>query len=211
MAGHSLGELAALVAAGVLSPEEGLRVVVVRGQAMHAAAERAAQPGGMLAVETGLAGGNELASRYGLTLANDNAPRQVVLAGPRRRLMEARADSPARGLRSAMLPINGALHSSAMRPAASDLEQALASVSLRPAQRRVLSGVTARPFDDVRLQLVQAVTSMVRWRETVLHLSELGVTRFVEVGPGDVLTGLIRRTLTAVDASPAAAVELSRG
>lgn len=200
MAGHSLGELGALVAAGVLSERDGLGLVALRGRLMQEAGETAGD-GGMLAVlgtdAAEQAGG--LAETHGLSVANDNSPQQVVLSGPRARLPDAELAARELGLRAMILPVTGAFHSPMMAAAVAPFEQALATVEIRHAETTVMSAVTAAPFDDVRVRLAEALTSPVRWRETLLALHGHGVERFVEVGPGRVLSGLAKRTLKDVE------------
>jgi malonyl CoA-acyl carrier protein transacylase len=199
-AGHSLGELGALVAAGVLTERAGLELVALRGRLMQEAGESAGD-GGMIA----LLGADvvqraaDVATPHGLSIANDNSPQQVVLSGPRAALPGAEATARELGLRAMILPVTGAFHSPMMASAVPDFERALAAVQLRPAASTVISAATAEPFDDVRARLVDALTGPVRWRELLLGLQARGVTRFVEVGPGKVLTGLVKRTLRDVE------------
>ncbi len=200
MAGHSLGELAALVAAGSLRERDGLELVALRGRLMQEAGERAGD-GGMLAL---LGAGSAdhaaaLAEAHGLAVANDNSPQQVVLSGARSALPGAAAEAKEFGLRAMELPVTGAFHSPMMASALPEFEAALAGVEISEPRVPVLSAVTAEPFDDVRLRLAEALTSPVRWRETMLALHRLGAERFVEVGPGRVLTGLAKRTLRDVE------------
>ncbi len=200
MAGHSLGELAALVVAGGLDERDGLELVALRGALMQEAGERAGD-GGMLALlGPGAADhGVELADAHGLSLANDNSPQQVVLSGARSVLPEAAAAAKALGLRAMELPVTGAFHSPMMTSAVAPFAAALAGVTVHPIRTPVISAVTAAPFDDIRRRLAEALTMPVRWRETMLALQELGAERFVEVGPGRVLTGLAKRTLRDVE------------
>jgi malonyl CoA-acyl carrier protein transacylase len=200
MAGHSLGELAALVAAGALAERDGLELVALRGRLMQEAGEQAGD-GGMLALlGPGAADhARELAEGHGLALANDNSPQQVVLSGARRALPGAAAAASELGLRAMELDVTGAFHSPMMASAGLEFQRALAEVTVELPRVPVLSAVTAAPFDDVRRRLLEALTRPVRWRETMLALHELGVERFVEVGPGRVLTGLARRTLRDVE------------
>jgi [acyl-carrier-protein] S-malonyltransferase len=200
MAGHSLGELAALVAAGALSERDGLRLVVVRGALMQRAGEIDGD-GGMLAlIGAGAADhAHELAAALGLAVANDNSPQQVVLSGPRAALPAAAARARELGLRPLKLPVSGAFHSPMMASAREQFEQALADTRFEQPSATVLSAVTARPFDDVRVRLAEALVSPVRWRETLLALHARGVRRLIEVGPGRVLTGLAKRTLAGVE------------
>jgi malonyl CoA-acyl carrier protein transacylase len=196
MAGHSLGELGALVAAGALTERDGLELVVLRGRLMAAADE-----GGMVAVMGRGAAerASELAAAHGLSLANDNSPQQIVLSGARGALPAAAAAAEELGLRAMELPVTGAFHSPLMAPAVPEFAAALEGVRVAEPRVPVFSAVTAAPFEDVRGQLVQALTMAVRWRETMLALHAHGVERFVEVGPGRVLTGLAKRTLREVE------------
>jgi len=200
MAGHSLGELAALVAGGSLRERDGLELVALRGRLMQDAGEQAGD-GGMLAVLGAGAAEHaaELAQAHGLAVANDNSPQQVVLSGARSALPGAAAAAKELGLRAIDLPVTGAFHSPMMASAVPELQAALERVSVQAPRVTVLSAVTAEPFDDVRRRLAQALTMPVRWRETMLALHALGAERFVEVGPGRVLSGLAKRTLRDVE------------
>jgi malonyl CoA-acyl carrier protein transacylase len=200
MAGHSLGELAALVAAGCLSERDGLQLVALRGKLMQESGERAGD-GGMLALMGAGAADHatELADAHGLAVANDNSPQQVVLSGDRGAFADASAAAKELGLRPMELPVTGAFHSPMMAEAVPEFEAALSRVEISAPRVTVLSAVTAAPFDDVRAQLAQALTMPVRWREMLLAMRERGAERFVEVGPGRVLTGLVKRTLTDVE------------
>ncbi len=201
MAGHSLGELAALVAAGCLTEREGLELVALRGKLMQESGERAGD-GGMLALLGAGAADHagELADAHGLAVANDNSPQQVVLSGDRGSFDAASAAAKELGLRPMDLPVTGAFHSPMMAEAVPSFTAALERVEVSPPQGvTVFSAVTAAPFEDVRAQLAQALTMPVRWRETMLAMHDRGAERFVEVGPGRVLTGLAKRTLKDVE------------
>jgi [acyl-carrier-protein] S-malonyltransferase len=200
MAGHSLGELAALVAAGSLREKDALRLVALRGRLMQESGERAGD-GGMLALLGAGAAeqADSLAEGSGLAVANDNSPQQVVLSGARGALPAAVADAEQLGLRAMTLPVTGAFHSPMMASAVPEFAAALERVEIAEPTVPVLSAVTAAPFDDIRARLVDALTSPVRWRETLLAMHGLGAERFVEVGPGRVLTGLAKRTLRDVE------------
>jgi [acyl-carrier-protein] S-malonyltransferase len=200
MAGHSLGELGALVAAGSLRERDGLELVALRGKLMQEAGERAGD-GGMLALLGAGAADHagELAEAHGLAVANDNSPQQIVLSGARSALPGAAEAAKALGLRAIELPVTGAFHSPMMESAVPEFEAALERVELAEPRVTVLSAVTAQPFDDIRARLAEGLTMPVRWRETMLQLHRLGAERFVEVGPGRVLTGLVKRTLRDVE------------
>jgi [acyl-carrier-protein] S-malonyltransferase len=200
MAGHSLGEFAALVAAGSLDERQGLELVALRGELMDRAGREAGN-GGMIALLGAGAAEHaaELAVAYGLSVANDNSPQQVVLSGTRDALPNAAAAAKELGIRAMDLPVTGAFHSPMMGRAVPEFTAALQRAEFRPTEVTVVSAVTAAPFDDIRRRLAEALTMPVRWRETMLALQQLGAGRFVEVGPGRVLTGLAKRTLKDVE------------
>ena len=204
MAGHSLGELAALVAAGSLEERDGLELVALRGRLMQESGE-AAGDGGMLALLGRGAADHaaELAEAHGLSVANDNSPQQVVLSGAKQALPEAADAAKELGLRAVELSVSGAFHSPMMAAAVPEFEQAVKQVKISPPRVEVLSAVTAAPFEDVAAQLTEALTSPVRWRETLIAMHERGAERFVEVGPGRVLSGLVKRTLNDVELADA--------
>jgi [acyl-carrier-protein] S-malonyltransferase len=191
-AGHSLGELAALAAAGVLERGDALRLVVLRGALMAEADDS----GSMLAlVGASPEEADEIAAEAQLTVANDNAPGQVVLSGPRERLARAEQIAKDRGRRALPLDVAGAFHSPAMEPAVEPFRTALGETELHEPRFPVFSCMTTQPFTDVRDELAAALTRPVRWRETQLALHEAGARRFVEVGPGKVLARLGKRIL----------------
>jgi malonyl CoA-acyl carrier protein transacylase len=208
VAGHSLGELAALVAAGSVTAEDGLRLAVRRGALMQEAAK--IQPGGgMLALLGQDAAARRVATRHRLTIANDNAPGQVVLSGPGEALDAAGSAAKESGLRAVRLAVRGAFHSPAMALAVPELRAALAAVEVRPPRTPVFSCITARPIDDIRGRLAEALVRPVLWRQTLLALRDSGVNRFLEVGPGKVLKGLVRRTLPDAEAVTLDELELA--
>jgi [acyl-carrier-protein] S-malonyltransferase len=190
-AGHSLGELAALAAAGVLTRADALELIVLRGKLMGEA-----RNGSMLALVGGtLEDAQAVAAAAGVTVANDNAPGQVVLSGDRDALERAQAAAAERGRRTIPLKVAGAFHSPAMEPAVAPFRAALDEVEISEPRFPVFSCASAAPFADVRAELAATLTRPVRWRETVLALHEAGAREFVEVGPGDVLTKMNKRIL----------------
>jgi [acyl-carrier-protein] S-malonyltransferase len=195
-AGHSLGEYAALTAAGAIDFDDGVKLVGARAQAMADAA--ALQPGGMVA----LLGGERddvhaLALELGLSVANDNAPGQIVLSGQMSGVDEAVARAQDIGCRVRKLDVAGAFHSPLMAPAAQALTKALDDTPVREPAFPVLSNGSTRPFHDIRVELAENLLKPVRWREILLELQARGATDFVECGPGSVLRGLVKRTLRA--------------
>ena len=196
-AGHSLGEYAALVAADAMDFDDAVQLVALRGDAMARAGDAA--PGGMVAV----LGEDEAAVRaaaheHGLTVANDNAPGQLVLSGAVEAIEQAEVVArDETGARARRLPVSGAFHSPLMGPAAARLADALGRVPIGTPLFPVYANGSAAPFTDVRRELSENLLGPVRWRETLLALRAAGVERFVEHGPGAVLTGLVKRTLAA--------------
>jgi [acyl-carrier-protein] S-malonyltransferase len=194
LAGHSLGELSALVAAGVLERSAGLRLAVRRGELMASASE--GRDEGMLAV---LGAPEEtvtsLAHEHQLVLANDNAPGQVVLAGPSERLRAAATAARQQRVRAIVLDVAGAFHSPSVAAAVEPFRAELDRVELAPAAIPVISGASARPFEDMRAELAAAIVLPVRWRETMLALAGLGADTFVDFGPGEVLARLVTRNV----------------
>jgi malonyl CoA-acyl carrier protein transacylase len=192
VAGHSLGELAALVAAGALDPEDGLRIAVVRGALMQRAAEADGESGMMALLGDGEVA-RRLAEQHGLTPANDNSPDQLVVAGHDDALSAARREARKAGLRAVRLPIRGAFHSPAMQPVVGEFRAELDRVEFRPPRVATYSCITAAEFTDPREELASALVRPVRWRDTMQALYRRGIERFVETGPGKVLTGLVER------------------
>ena len=206
MAGHSLGEIAALAAAEAVTAEDGLRLVAARGRLMKEAAEQGA--GGMLAVRARERDPVErVADELDLTVANDNAPDQLVLSGSVEGLTAAEERLREAGVRAKRLPVAGAFHSPLMEPAVEPFRALVMETEVREPRVPVLSCVTAEPFDDVRERLVQAITNPVRWLDVMRALEERGVTHFVETGPGRVLANLVRKSLDGVEAEAPLAME----
>src|SRR5215207_7551466 len=197
MAGHSLGEITALVAADALSAEDGLRLVAARGRLMQEAAEETGD-GGMTAVrarEDNREAIADVPAATNVAIANDNAPDQLVLSGALSALDDAEAQLKERGVRGKRLPVAGAFHSPLMEPAVEPFRALLAETEIAEPRVPVYSCVTAEPFDDIRERLVQAITHPVRWLDVMRALDARGVTDFVETGPGHVLTNLVRKSL----------------
>ncbi len=198
MAGHSLGEIAALVAADSISADDGLRLVAGRGRLMQEAAEETGD-GSMTAVrargEDTREAIAEVAAGAGVSIANDNAPDQLVLSGSLSALDDAEAKLKERGIRGKRLPVAGAFHSPLMQPAVEPFRAVVEATEIGEPRVPVYSCVTAEPFDDVPALLVEALTRPVRWLDVVRALEEAEVTEFVETGPGTVLTNLVKKSL----------------
>jgi [acyl-carrier-protein] S-malonyltransferase len=214
-AGHSLGEYTALTATGALTLEDGVRLVTERGAAMQAAAD--ARPGTMAAV---LGADDDVVAEAcekavgDVWVANTNGAGQVVIAGDPDAIAEAGALAKDLGARKVMsLPVGGAFHTPFMAPAAERLRAALEATTFASSSVPVIANVDALPHQhaDQWLDLLdRQLTSQVRWRETIERMLADGVTTFVELGPGSVLTGVAKRAApdgTARSASEPAALD----
>ena len=196
--GHSLGEYTALVAAAALDEEEGMRLVGERGEAMQAASD--ANPGTMAAI-LGLESDSvaeACAEVEGAWVANDNAPGQIVIAGTNEGVAAAGDVAKQRGATRVMpLAVGGAFHSPLMAPAQTTLDAALAKAPFRSPLVPVVANVDAEAYTDAewRARLASQLCQPVRWRQSLSRLAELGATEFVEIGPGEALTGMVKRTL----------------
>lgn len=203
LAGHSLGELTALAAAGAIEPADAVRLAVRRGRLMSEAAE--ASPGAMVALLGDAAEARAAAHESGVEIANDNGPTQLVAAGPPEAVDAAVRNAKARGVRAIKLAVSGAFHTEAMAPAVEPYRDALEQVAIETPTAPVYSSATSEPFGTrapgIRDQLAAALVQPVRWRETVDSLHALGVRRFVEAGPGKALTRMVRRSHPDAEAS----------
>lgn len=195
-AGLSLGEFTALTAAGVMSFEDGLRVVRLRGRFMQEACE--VTKGGMAAV-IGLdeEPTRQVCAEAGVELANLNCPGQIVISGPADRLAAACELAKRRGAKRALpLTVAGAYHSHLMASAQPKLREALAGIRLQAPEAPVISNVTAEAHgapETIVQRLVEQVTSPVRWEASMRSLLAMGFTRFIEFGPGNTLAGFMKR------------------
>ena len=200
VAGHSLGEYSALVAAGVIQFKDAVPMVRFRAQAMQESVP--VGQGGMAAI-LGLSDDDvhaacaEAAQGEVVEPVNFNAPAQVVIAGHKAAVERACEASKARGAKRALaLPVSAPFHSSLLKPASDRLREYLASVNFVSPQIPLINNVDVAIVDDpaaIRDALVRQAASPVRWVETVQKMAELGITRLIECGPGKVLTGLTKR------------------
>jgi len=200
VAGHSLGEYSALAAAGSLSLADTARLLKTRGQAMQAAVP--VGEGAMAALlGADLSQAQELAKAASegevCAAANDNAPGQVVISGTRTAIERAVALAPKFGARRAvLLPVSAPFHCALMQPAAQVMQEALSEVKILAPSVPLVANVLASAVSDpeaIRARLIEQVTGMVRWRESMLYLRDQGVDSLHEIGAGRVLTGLARR------------------
>ena len=201
VAGHSLGEYSALAAAGSLSLSDAARLLKIRGQAMQKAVPvgvgaMAALLGldvdAALEIASAASGGGEICAA-----ANDNAPGQVVVSGHKAAVERAIELAKAKGAKRALLlPVSAPFHCPLMKPAAEVMAEALARVAIKSPAVPVIANVTAATVidpDEIRRLLVEQVTAMVRWRESVHVMKEAGVDTLIELGAGKVLSGLAKR------------------
>jgi len=196
VAGHSLGEYTALVAAGALGLADAVLLVRERGRLMHEAGPR--NPGSMLAVigldeETV----KDICLQSGTEISNINCPGQIVISGALQALAEASKLAKTRGARALIpLKVSGAFHSALMEPAIAEFNRIVSDVRFRPPSVPVISNVNARPLidvDSIKEELVKQLRNCIQWQGSVEYMMHSGVTTFYEIGPGRVLTGLIRR------------------
>lgn len=200
VAGHSLGEYSALCAAGALTLADTAQLLRLRGRAMQEAVP--VGQGAMAAIlgldfETVDRIAREVAGDEVVQAANDNDPAQVVISGHKEAVERAAAAAKEAGAKRAlMLPVSAPFHSVLMQPAAAVMADALAGVDIQAPAVPLIANVRAEPVTEpgaIRRLLVEQVTGTVRWRESVAHLVEAGVTEFWEIGAGKALSGMIKR------------------
>ncbi|MDX2275973.1 MAG: ACP S-malonyltransferase [Hyphomonadaceae bacterium] len=209
VAGHSLGEYSALAAAGSLSISDAAKILRKRGQAMQAAVPVGAGAMAALIGKVDVALAEEIAAEGAKTdvvvVANDNNAGNVVISGTKAGVEAALVAAKTRGVRAVALPVSAPFHSPLMAPAAEAMREALAAIELASLDAPLVANVTASPVDDperIRELLVEQVTGRVRWRESTIWMAEQGgVTRFVEIGAGKQLTGMIKRNAPEAEAS----------
>ncbi len=196
VAGHSLGEYTALVSANVLDFADAVRIVRERGRLMYEAGK--AKPGGMAAI-IGLdeASLEEVCLETGAQIANINCSGQTVISGTREALARSMDLAKTRGARKVVpLQVSGAFHSSLMESAREGMAKAISEMGFRSPSVPIIANSTAQPIttaEEVRGELVQQLCNCVRWQPSVEYMVDAGVSTFVEIGPGQVLSGLIKR------------------
>jgi [acyl-carrier-protein] S-malonyltransferase len=217
VAGHSLGEYTALIVAGVFDFKTGVRLARERGRLMHEAG--LARPGGMVAVlgfdEAALAA---ICQETGTWLANINCPGQLVISGELANLARAAELAKARGAkRTIPLPVSAPFHTPLMQPAVDGLAPFLKDIPFRNALPPVVANTTAEPLasdQELKAELLRQLTTSVQWQRSVEYMAKAGVDTFIEIGPGEVLAGLIRRIAPeakTVNIGDAKSLELVRG
>jgi [acyl-carrier-protein] S-malonyltransferase len=196
VAGHSLGEYTALVAAGVLGLTDAVLLVRERGRLMYEAGLK--NPGSMLAVigldkETV----EDISLHSSTEISNINCPGQIVISGAAQALVEANKLAKIRGARALIpLRVSGAFHSALMEPVIAEFSKVVSSFTFHPPVIPVISNVTTRPLtdiDSIKKELVKQLRNCIQWQGSVEYMMHSGVTTFYEIGPGRVLSGLIRR------------------
>jgi [acyl-carrier-protein] S-malonyltransferase len=215
-AGHSLGEYTALVAAGAFSFSDGLRLVRERGRLMKEAGRRS--PGGMAAIlklddDTVIDICRQASQQTGqvVQVANYNSPGQVVISGDNAALEAAMERAQAAGARRVVrLAVSIAAHSPLMAVISDEFRQTVDATSIQPPEVPVIANVSAGPLetaDDIRQEMLAQLTSSVRWVDSIQHMIDQGATNFIEIGPKDVLTGLVKRISKQVAATNCGTVD----
>ncbi|MFA7325368.1 MAG: ACP S-malonyltransferase [Candidatus Kapaibacterium sp.] len=209
VAGHSVGEYAALYSAGVISFEDAVKLVSLRGELMFTAGEN--EPGTMFAVigmedDVLIEICKELNTNGNIVVpANFNSPGQIVISGSRDYLRENSGIFKERGARMAMeLPVSGAFHSPLMKPAQDKLAEAISNIEFRNANIPLYTNVDAKPetsSKELKKKLIEQLTAPVLWTKILNNLQKDGFTDFIEMGPGNVLQGLCKRTLKDINIS----------
>ena len=198
-AGHSLGEYSALTSAGSLSFSDTLRILKIRGNAMQSSVPKGV--GGMVAVL-----GSEIETiekiiidnkdKYECYIANDNSMGQIVLSGKIDDLEKMMGDLKAANIKNIKLPVSAPFHCELMSKATLVMNEEIAKLNFKEPENKLISNVTGKEISDsneLKDLLVKQIESRVRWRESVLLMIEKGVTQFIEIGPGKVLSGLVKR------------------
>jgi len=203
VAGHSLGEYTALCAAGALSLSDTARLLRVRGNAMQNAVPVGR---GLVAVVLGLDIDKvrEICAKTDCDVANDNCPNQIVISGAKEIVEKTMEELKAAGAKRAMpLALSAPVHCRMQAPAAIEMRAALENVQIQTPNAKFISNKTADVItepSEIKDELVYQITHGVRWRESVLKMAELGITEMVEIGPGNVLTGLCGRICSEINA-----------
>ena len=202
-AGHSLGEYSALVCAEALDFEDAIYLLYERGKAMQEAVPLG--EGSMLAV-LGLKINELLLSFKEETgvceIANDNANGQIILSGNKKNIELIQKNLKEKKIKSIVLKVSAPFHCSLMKPAAENMEKKINLTKLNNSSYQIVSNVTAKPENEpdiIKKLLIDQIFSTVRWRESIINMNDLGVNNFIELGPGKVLTSMVKRTVKDVN------------
>ena len=198
-AGHSLGEYSALASAGALSFSETLKILKIRGKSMQSAVPKG--EGGMVAVLGSKIENleniiNENKKKYECYIANDNSEGQIVVSGRSADLEEFMKDLKSNSIKNIKLPVSAPFHCKLMNKATQVMTEEIAKLDFKNFENGFISNVTAKEISDsseLKNLLVKNLESRVRWRESVLLMANKGINQFIEIGPGKVLSGLIKR------------------
>ena len=212
-AGHSLGEYSALLCAGSLSFEDALYLLFERGKSMQEAVP--VGKGGMLAV---LGSENEeiedcikkIKSKGICEIANDNAPGQIIVSGNIELIQELQNILKENKKKSIMLPVSAPFHCSLMNAAATNMKSKIENVNFTKPNYEIITNVSASPTNDpadIKKLLVEQIYSKVRWRESILYMANQNINEYLEIGPGKVLTGLVKRILPSANSSSINSIE----
>ena len=212
-AGHSLGEYSALLCAGSLSFEDALYLLFERGKSMQEAVP--VGKGGMLAV---LGSENEeiedcikkIKSKGICEIANDNAPGQIIVSGNIELIQELQNILKENKKKSIMLPVSAPFHCSLMNAAATNMKSKIENVNFTKPNYEIITNVSASPTNDpadIKKLLVEQIYSKVRWRESILYMANQNITEYLEIGPGKVLAGLVKRILPSTNSSSINSIE----
>ena len=212
-AGHSLGEYSALLCAGSLSFEDALYLLFERGKSMQEAVP--VGKGGMLAV---LGSENEeiedcikkIKSKGICEIANDNAPGQIIVSGNIELIQELQNILKENKKKSIMLPVSAPFHCSLMNAAATNMKSKIENVNFTKPTYEIITNVSASPTNDpvkIKKLIVEQIYSKVRWRESILYMANQNITEYLEIGPGKVLTGLVKRILPSANSSSINSIE----
>jgi len=212
-AGHSLGEYSALLCAGSLSFEDALYLLFERGKSMQESVP--VGKGGMLAV---LGSENEeiedcikkIKSKGVCEIANDNAPGQIIVSGNIELIQELQNILKENKKKSIMLPVSAPFHCSLMNAAATNMKSKIENVNFTKPNYEIITNVSASPTNDpvkIKKLLVEQIYSKVRWRESILYMANQNITEYLEIGPGKVLTGLVKRILPSANSSSINSIE----
>ena len=198
-AGHSLGEYTALSSAGFLNFEDTLKILRIRGKAMQSAVPRG--EGGMIAV----LGSNiefikklleENSNKYECFIANDNSEGQLVLSGKNEELKKLSLDLKKNSIKNIVLPVSAPFHCKLMKKATEVMKNEIEKLNFTPTEKKLVSNVTGKSINEtveIKNLLIKQIESSVKWRDSIKYMTQNGTKEFIEIGPGKVLSGLVKR------------------